>query len=540
MAYDSDTIATVVQQLNSKYFLPAIQREFVWRPEQIIELFDSIVRGYPISSFLFWELKPETRGDWDIYRFVEHASEGGTHNEITGTEGISNLTLVLDGQQRLTSLLVGLRGTYTVKKKHMRKSNPSAYDRRSLYIDLLKDARAELDDEGLETEARLRYSFRWRGKNALDDEEHYWFKVGKILDFDSEDAFYEYRQRERDQLPDSLPGEKASIFERNIERLYRAFWKDEIISYYTERNQEADRVLDIFVRANEGGTPLSKSDLLLSMVTSKWTGINAREEIYGFVDHLNTGLAQRNAFSKDFVMKSSLVLSGLPVEYKIKNFTTANLDTIRQNWDAMKLALVRAVSLINTFGLDRDTLTSANAVIPVAYYLFKKDLDLLGTSREEADDRRTIQQWLIAALLNNVFSGSADRILREARRVIDEGAATLFPADELNSAIRRTGRSAVMDEASLDNVMSLRYGGQLTFLALSLLYDETAWGSQAQRFQQDHVFHGRASLTGGLRKRGFRKVAGSCIRGWSTLCRTCNCSCPGRISRNPIRTSRNG
>jgi catechol 2,3-dioxygenase-like lactoylglutathione lyase family enzyme len=50
------------QPSEQKYFLPAIQREFVWKPEQIIELFDSIMRGYPISSFLFWQLKPETRG----------------------------------------------------------------------------------------------------------------------------------------------------------------------------------------------------------------------------------------------------------------------------------------------------------------------------------------------------------------------------------------------------------------------------------------------------------------------------------------------
>ena len=487
MAYDSDTIATVVQQLNRKYFLPAIQREFVWGPDQIIELFDSIMRNYPISSFLFWDLKPATREDWDVYKFVEHAHEGGSHNEITGTEGISDLTLVLDGQQRLTSLLVGLRGTYTVRRKRMRKSNPSAYDKRGLYIDLLKDARAG-DEEGLESEARLRYSFRWRGKHASDDEEHYWFKVGKILDFDSEEAFYEFRQRERDRLPEKLPREMASNFELNIDRLYRAFWKDEIVAYYTERDQDPDRVLDIFVRANEGGTPLSKSDLLLSMVTSKWTGTNAREEIYGFVDHLNSGLAQRNDFSKDFVMKSSLVLSGLSVEYKIKNFTPANLETIRTNWDQMKVALERAVTLVNTFGLDRDTLTSANAVIPIAYYLFKKDRDLLGTSREEAEDRRSIQQWLISSLLNRVFSGSADRILREARRVIDEGDAKVFPAEHLNVAIRKMGRTSGMNEASVDNALALRYGGTLTFMALSLLYDETAWGSTTQRFQQDHIF----------------------------------------------------
>ncbi len=63
--------------------------------------------------------------------------------------------------------------------------------------------------------------------------------------------------------------------------------------------QEVDRVLDIFVRANEGGTKLSKSDLLLSLVTSKWVG-NAREEIYGFVDRINSELTRKNEFDKDF------------------------------------------------------------------------------------------------------------------------------------------------------------------------------------------------------------------------------------------------
>ena len=72
MAYQSDTIATVINRLNTQYFLPAIQREFVWQPEQIIQLFDSIMRGYPISSFLFWELKPENRDKWEIYKFIEN------------------------------------------------------------------------------------------------------------------------------------------------------------------------------------------------------------------------------------------------------------------------------------------------------------------------------------------------------------------------------------------------------------------------------------------------------------------------------------
>lgn len=50
MSYRSETIATAIGRMNRQYFLPAIQREFVWKPEQIVQLFDSIMRGYPITN----------------------------------------------------------------------------------------------------------------------------------------------------------------------------------------------------------------------------------------------------------------------------------------------------------------------------------------------------------------------------------------------------------------------------------------------------------------------------------------------------------
>ena len=56
MKYQSSTIGDAVSRINTDVFLPAIQREFVWKPEQIVRLFDSLLRGYPISTFLFWEL----------------------------------------------------------------------------------------------------------------------------------------------------------------------------------------------------------------------------------------------------------------------------------------------------------------------------------------------------------------------------------------------------------------------------------------------------------------------------------------------------
>src|SRR2546426_270530 len=65
------TVKDVVEKIHRKeYLLPAIQREFVWEPEQIVKLFDSLMRGYPISSFLFWDVSKEKIKDFQFYEFI--------------------------------------------------------------------------------------------------------------------------------------------------------------------------------------------------------------------------------------------------------------------------------------------------------------------------------------------------------------------------------------------------------------------------------------------------------------------------------------
>ena len=484
MAYRSDTIATVVRRLNSQYFLPAIQREFVWSTSQVISLFDSIMRGYPISSFLFWELEEQNRDKWEVYKFIENASYGGTRNELANIDGVHQLTLVLDGQQRLTSLLIGLKGIYTTKRKYKRWDDPKAWVRQRLYLDLLKDPKGEAEDG----EAGIRYGFQFIETVPSNDGNHYWLKIGRILDFDDEDRFYEFRQEERDKLPDSITKGQISVFERNLERLYRAVWKADVISYYTEDDQDYDRVLDIFVRANEGGTKLSKSHLLLSMVTSKWRGMNAREEIYGFVARLNNDLTRKNYLDEDFIMKSCLVLSDLPVAYKVRNFSNQNLSLIQGKWDGIKSAIERAVDLTNIFGIDRDTLTSANALIPVSYYMFQyPDLTLRGETTFDVQNAAAVRRWLTMALLNNVFGGSSDNILTSIRNVLQKQKdKSHFPIDEINKDIAKSGRRSYFGEQEIENFVEITYGHRLAFLALSLLYDDSSWGTMP--FHQDHIF----------------------------------------------------
>ncbi len=275
MSYESSTVGRVLDQINRSYFLPAIQRPYVWQPDQIIALFDSLLKGYPISSFLFWEIRPDKRADWEIYRFIENFRFGDIHNDMAEPDG-RDVVLVLDGQQRLTSLLIGLRGTYTVKEKYRRRQNPDAWSKQRLYLDLLKDPSTEEEDEDRE-DLGVTYGLKFFEQEPPSGGDHLWFKLGRILDCTSDDVFDRLRDEMTDRLPDTATKKQERILTRNLERLYRTIWKDGVIAYYTEKDQSYDRVLNIFIRANDGGTKLSKSDLLLSMITSKWEGTSARQ-----------------------------------------------------------------------------------------------------------------------------------------------------------------------------------------------------------------------------------------------------------------------
>ncbi|MFC7420060.1 DUF262 domain-containing protein [Iodobacter arcticus] len=297
--------------------------------------------------------------------------------------------------------------------------------------------------------------------------------------------FLEQKDEELDNYGISR-GERK-VFSRNLERLYRAIHDEKVIAYYIETDQDYDRVLDIFIRANDGGTKLTKSDLLLSMITSKWGGMNAREEIFGFVDYINNGLSRSNSFDKDFIMKSCLVLADLPVAYKVQNFTNENLELIKKKWPEIKKAIKKGVDLINSYGIDEQNLSSVNAVIPIIYFLYKNpSVDLLGSTPFEVRNSGYIHRWLFMALLKGAFGRAADGLLKNIRSNIKESGAD-FPLKEINQTILSSGLHTTFDDDYIDDhVLSLNYGSKRVFLALSLLYDDARWGITPHH--QDHIF----------------------------------------------------
>jgi len=489
MPYTATTVANTIDRINRTYFLPAIQRPFVWSPEQVLSLFDSLLKGYPISTFLFWDVEPENKPNWQIYKFAENFRYGEVHNEVAETDG-RDVILVLDGQQRLTSLLIGLRGSFTVKAKNKRWDSPAAWQRKRLYIDLLTDPQAAQGDDDGEESAATPYGFHLFENVPPTSPGRLWIKVGDILNYPGDDAFDRYKDALIEKLPPTASRLEEKIVSRNLDRLHRTIWKDEIICYYTEKDQDYDRVLGIFVRANDGGTKLSKSDLMLAMVSSRWSDLSAREEIYSCVEMLNTRLDRKNDVNKDFVMKACLLLSDLDHVYQVRNFSNRNLDVMRRNWPAIKLALRRTFLLINRFGIDQNNLTSLNALMPIAYYLHKVNVDLLeGTTSFHSSNVERIRQWLIAVLLNGAFGGASDQAIEVCRKVISDATheGREFPLLGLYAALSKHRRRPVnITVETVRSLMETRYGHKATFLLLSLLYEEKGWGAISHHV--DHIF----------------------------------------------------
>ena len=155
MNYSTERIWDVLPRLNKNWFLPALQREFVWDAERICGIFDSLMRDYPISALLLWEVPEDAREDLEVYRFLDSASDFGRHNTRDRALGVENLTFVLDGQQRLTSLLVGLKGTFEVRKRYARTG-----EEQKLHLDILR--KGDVPDD----QARSP-TVRFSGKTAL-------------------------------------------------------------------------------------------------------------------------------------------------------------------------------------------------------------------------------------------------------------------------------------------------------------------------------------------------------------------------------------
>ena len=472
-----------------QYILPAIQREFVWGADQICQLFDSLLQGYPFGTFLFWKIEPEQQSRYQFYDFVQSYHERDSyHCELIEELPNKALTAVLDGQQRMTALNIGLRGSYAWRISGKWWTNDFAFPERHLYLNLL----GEPDSE---TGSQYQFEFLTQEQLARASVGECWFKVPR--------AFDEDRDTLTDELDEIADKDQRAKARSTLRDLLRVIHDKDIISYYEETNQDLERVLNIFIRMNSGGTALSYSDLLLSIAVAQWKNLDARQEIHSIVDEMNAE-GDGFAFSKDLVLKAGLMLADIgSVGFKVENFNKANMAKLEAQWQAIRSSLMLAVRLLASFGFNGQNLRADSAILPIAYYLHARTLGDGYLSRSEfAVDREAVRKWFVRSLLkaSGIWGSGLDTLLTDLREVLKVNAANGFPVVEIEAAMTRRGKTLAFSDEEIDELCELPYGGKATFALLSVLFPGFDF---SQHFHVDHIFpKGRFTKTK-LMKAGF-------------------------------------
>lgn len=462
--YKSESINNVIKNINNDiYVLPTIQRQFVWKESQITDLFDSIMRGFPIGSFLFWKADKKTMPS---YRKFVRDFDVKEKNLETIESNEDPITYVLDGQQRISALYIGLEGSFTPKRGKREKR---------LHLDLLYEP-----TENDETKYQFKFIEQLEGgkenyrivKDKDGKIKNCWFLLSSLLR-NSRDGF----------IKDLAKLKEREIDPKKIEDLRAIIYENEPINYFLITDEELESVLKIFTRTNTGGTQLSNADLLLSTTATYWSNENVVKEIYGFAEKLNTMETKNRVikfdFNKDFVLKSCLILSDLKnITFKAAS-RQSSIKEIEAKWQNIKRALIRAVDLIARYGYDKSTLAANNAVIPIAYYIISSKLS---GSKLPKDDENKIIKWLRRSILKRIFRGATDNTLKKIRDIIKKSKNNGFPYDKIHAKISLK----IEDGDIADWLENVKYDTPSCFSLLSYLYNNKK--IPGEELVKDHIF----------------------------------------------------
>lgn len=507
------TIRQAIRNIDDRTFLlPAIQRNFVWSTQQICTLFDSLMREYPINTFMMWDVtSPEIKNKYRFYSFLtDYCQRFKESNDPVPTQGdFKNFKAVIDGQQRLTSIYIGLKGTYAYKQPRVwwpNARNDQVLPPRRLYLNLSKGV------EGDDNESMVQYDFRFLTEKQVatykNDSTSFWFEVGKVLELP------DVRSDDEILMEVVLPYLKEQGLASNrfalktLNRLYHLVRREEVIHYYNEESQDIDHVLDVFIRTNSGGTPLAFSDLLMSIAIANWRG-DARKDIDELIAEVRQSSEMQFSIGRDWVLKTCLMLIGADVRFKVKNFDADQVSVIQAQWSQIRSCIVATFKLLRLFGLNDHSLRAKNAVIPLAFYLYKQPFQdrplylSINNINQLRDERLTLSRWLHMVLLRGVFGGQADGVLTRMQRLLNKHIGKkAFPLEAIIEAFTATNKDLRFDEVYLRGLLDIQYGDSRCRSVLGLLFPEL---NENLQFDIDHLHPQSAFSKAELFKHGFLK-----------------------------------
>lgn len=517
--YNSKKVAEVVQDINSRYFLPAIQRDLVWDKDKIKKLFDSVVEDYPIGSVIFWEVS-DVSSEQILYKFVQHKSYRQTYYTLKGAieekestvvtyddiqhrntplssyekeklEG-DDVTLVLDGQQRLSAFYIGLTGTITEW------TNSRWRPGRRLFINLV----GRKEDPASE-ENRHEWAFRDFDDDFKITKNKVWMRVGKYMDYYEE--FKESRKVNRkliEEVRERIDGTRFDDFEKEnqiheeIREVGDALMRHEKVMVHKEETDDDSRILEVFLRTNVQPETLSEAEIVLSILTNKWSkeGVNAKEEINQFCDELARNEKYKGPFELDIekVVRLLAVVQDIQLQYNLSSFDNNDLQELKEAWENEEIqnAIKDAMDFLMKLGFDSSVLSSQDSVFePLVYYFYKTDDP---ETRIGTKNCRKMQYWISSALLSSRYSQRAGPIANDMRTAMREELedSDEFPLKNIRKVFMDKGREYTLDLREKDmrgafrDVDDMRSSGP-AYAIFSLMYFPVTQSNK--EYQQDHL-----------------------------------------------------
>lgn len=466
---------------NGDIVLPAIQRDFVWDEERIELLFDSMFRGYPVGIVLLWETYHQIQ-----YRsFSKNHIPGGIHEFEENKKG-RRIKLVLDGQQRLSSIYVALRGSF---------------DGRKLYYDVLSGR--ESDDH---SEVKYQFAFSDDSESKKVNQEQiakraavkskkksesepisYWVRLSEVVGKSPRDL-----QKLRDDLVQKLKlsDDEKLRMELNIQTAgYALSENSEILKTQTidsklpaddEKRKTAFDILEIFVRVNTQGMTLRRSDLIVSMLRLYWS--QASTLLPRFLKEIND--AGNLNIDNDFVIRSMFSTAGIGTRLDFELLRKkSNVDKIQDTYekcfDAIRSTVdfVRAECAIDSARL----LGGISTLVPFVHYLYHAPKHVFAKGAK-ANARRALFLFAFAKTFTQHSESRTGAFIRDyLPSAADIANGSAFPFNEAAEYVSWRTNFDLTDDRLFSNNPEL---------ALALIQRRTGGKIQlaANLPETDHIF----------------------------------------------------
>ncbi len=390
--------------------LPEIQRHYVWRATRVRDLLDSLYRGYPSGSILMWETdEPIPTRDFAIAQ------------ETTAFVGRK---LLLDGQQRLTSLTAVLSGTPVQVRGRKRPidilfnldhpEGPPTYDTEvTSDEDLPTSANDELNDdtdegdsaeggeasEGGILEKLNRRTFVVASKNLSSLPN--WVSVTEVFGT-ANDA-----QLLKKAGITSFDDPRFQSYSDRLKKL-RAIKDYPYVVHVLERSMSYEEVTEIFVRVNSLGAKLKSSDLALAQMTSRWP--NLLKELEAFQEECETSY-----FTIDLGHLVRAIVVFATQQCLFRSVASTPIDKLKEGWAQAQEGLRFAINFLRSnAGIEDESLLSSPMFLHAIAAISR-----IKDNKLSADEQQQLLHWLLVANARGRYSrGSTETLLNEDLAII--------------------------------------------------------------------------------------------------------------------------